>query len=65
MSTVAQISVVIPLYNKEKYIKRALDSVLAQMFGDSKEVIPLGSDTDNVGKFKDNYRRTLFACLKR
>ena len=33
--------------------------------GRFKKVIPLGTDTDNVGKFKDNYRRTLFACLKR
>jgi len=29
-----------------------------------KEVIPLGSDTDNVGRYSDNYGRILFACKK-
>ena len=32
--------------------------------GDFTEVMQLGVDTDNVGKFKNNYRRGLFACLK-
>jgi SAM-dependent methyltransferase len=32
--------------------------------GNFTEVIPLGSDTDNVGKFENNYGRTLFACVK-
>jgi len=32
--------------------------------GDFAEVVPLGLDKDNVGKFRDNYGRTLFACLK-
>ncbi len=29
-----------------------------------KEVIPLGKDNDNRGKYKDNYGRTLFACIR-
>lgn len=29
-----------------------------------KEVIPLGKDNDNTGKYKNNYARTLFACVK-
>ena len=29
-----------------------------------KEITILGKDSDNVGDFVDNYRRTLFACVK-
>ncbi len=32
--------------------------------GGFKEVIALGVDEDNVGKYARAYRRTLFACLK-
>jgi len=28
------------------------------------EVIPLGKDSDNIGKFRNNYSRTMFACLR-
>lgn len=27
-------------------------------------VIPLGTDSDNAGPYPDNYRRTLFACIR-
>jgi SAM-dependent methyltransferase len=27
-------------------------------------IVPLGVDTDNTGPYRDNYRRTLFACLR-
>ncbi|UNM05741.1 MAG: hypothetical protein H6925_04350 [Holosporaceae bacterium] len=32
--------------------------------GRFREVIALGVDTDNVGKYRHAYKRTLFACLK-
>ncbi|NLG12121.1 MAG: glycosyltransferase family 2 protein, partial [Elusimicrobia bacterium] len=35
----AKISVVIPLYNKVNYIKRALDSVLHQSFQDFEVIV--------------------------
>ena len=41
------ISVVIPLYNKERYIKRTLDAVLRQTFNDFEVVIIDDGSTDS------------------
>ena len=50
-------SVIIPLYNKEKYIKRAVKSALKQTFSDIEIIIIDDSSTDNsvqeVEKIKD------------
>ena len=57
------ISVVIPLYNKEKQIKRTLQSVLTQTFQDFEIVIVNDGSTDNstieVEKIKDSRIRLI------
>ena len=40
-------SVVIPLYNKERYITRTLDSVISQTFSDFEVLVVDDGSTDN------------------
>jgi glycosyltransferase involved in cell wall biosynthesis len=44
---VPHISVIIPLYNKEKYVKRAIDSVLTQSYMDFEVIVVNDGSTDN------------------
>lgn len=55
MSRVEQASVVIPLYNKVKYIQRALDSVLAQTFEDFEVIVVNDGSTDGSEKVVEQY----------
>jgi glycosyltransferase involved in cell wall biosynthesis len=61
-----EISVVIPLYNKERYIRRAIDSVLCQTFQNF-ECIIIDSSTDRSTEFVQQYtdpRIILVSCEK-
>lgn len=49
------ISVLIPLYNKEKYIKRAIDSVLPQTFDDFEVIVINDGSTDNGLSIVEQY----------
>ncbi len=52
-----EVSVVIPVYNGEKYIKSALDSVLDQTFQDFEIIIVNDASTDNTEKvIFDNFK---------
>ena len=52
------ISVIIPLYNKARYIGRALDSVFAQTYHDYEIIVVDDGSTDNGGEIVRQYSDT-------
>jgi glycosyltransferase involved in cell wall biosynthesis len=51
----AKVSVIIPLYNKEKYIERVLDSVLRQTYTDFEVIVVDDGSTDRGPEIVSNY----------
>lgn len=49
------ISVIIPVYNVELYLKRCIDSVLKQTFNDFEVILVDDGSPDNCGKICDEY----------
>ncbi len=49
------ISVIIPMYNAEKYIGECLDSILAQTFTDYEVIVVDDCSTDNSAKIVESY----------
>jgi len=54
---IPKISVIIPIYNVEKFLPRCLDSVLNQTFKDWQAVLVDDGATDKSGKIADNYAK--------
>lgn len=51
------VSVVIPVYNTEKYIRKCLDSVILQTFSDWECIVVDDGSTDDSGSICDEYAR--------
>jgi len=63
MQQQCQISVVIPVYNAEKYLKECVDSVLNQSIDDYEILLINDGSTDYSGDICDQYGR-LYSCIK-
>lgn len=50
-----KISVIVPVYNTEKYLHRCIDSILAQTFTDFELLLINDGSKDNSGKICDEY----------
>ena len=50
-----KISVIVPVYNVEKYLPRCIDSILNQTFTDFELILVDDGSTDNSGQICDTY----------
>lgn len=53
----ATISVIVPIYNTEKYLNRCVDSILNQTFTDYELILVDDGSPDNCGKICDDYAK--------
>lgn len=54
-NVMAQISIIVPVYNVEAYISRCIDSILAQTFVDFELILVDDGSTDRSGEICDSY----------
>ena len=50
-----KISIIVPVYNAEKYLHRCIDSILTQTFGDFELLLIDDGSTDKSGRICDDY----------
>lgn len=50
-----KVSIIMPVYNKEKYLEKTLDSVLAQSFQDYELIVINDGSTDSSGAIAEEY----------
>lgn len=50
-----KVSIIVPVYNTEEFIRTCLDSIIAQTFKDFEVIIIDDGSTDNCGKICDEY----------
>ena len=52
-----KISVIIPVFNTEKYLKKCLNSIMSQTYSDLEIIIVDDGSTDHSGQIADNYAK--------
>ena len=55
--TLPSISVIVPVYNAEKYLDKCVESLLSQSFADFELLLVNDGSTDNSGKLCDEYAK--------
>ena len=50
-----KLSVIVPVYNTEKYLRECIDSILAQTFGDFELLLVDDGSTDSSGAICEEY----------
>lgn len=65
MSNIPMLSIIVPVYNVEKYIHKCLDSILAQNFSDYEVILVDDGSTDSSGSICDQYtsEHASFTCI--
>ena len=53
-----KVSVVVPIYNVEKYLKRCLDSIVNQTYSNLEIILVNDGSPDNCGMIIDTYEKT-------
>lgn len=57
-----EISVIVPVYKAENYIRRCVDSILAQIFMDFELILVNDGSPDSSGNICDEYAKKTAVC---
>ena len=57
MDTRPLISIIVPIYNVEKYLRKCIESILNQTLENIEVILINDGSTDNCGKIIDEYEK--------